>query len=76
MEFPLNETSLMIFLVSPLVQSIELFHRVWLKPNAINKVYLVREISPTFVVNVYLDLLGDKQDVQINKSQNNRKYNY
>jgi len=76
MEFPLNETSLMIFLVSPLVQSIELFRRVWLKPNAINKLYLVREISPTIVVNVNLDLLGDKQDVQINKSQNNRKYNY
>ena len=62
MEFPLNETSLMILLVSPLVQSIELFHRVWLKPNAINKLYLVREISPTFVVNVYPGRRPDKQE--------------
>ena len=44
MEFPLNETSLMIFCGLPIVQSIELLHRVT------NKLYLVRAISPTFIV--------------------------
>lgn len=51
MEFPLNETSLMIFCGLPIVQSIELLHRVSLKPKVYtNKLYLVRAISPTFIV--------------------------